>query len=74
MVLVRKIFAYFDPDTMRVTSTGMISVMASREIEPILPENTIDLTDVPELFEAVRENPKRYRVENGHVVLNEDEE
>lgn len=73
MPITSRLFAYFDPETLEVTSTGTLSMEARDEVAVELPLYTIDLTDDPTLFDAVREDPGRYRVENGRVVLKNEE-
>lgn len=68
LAITHRAFVYFDRDTLMITSTGVVTVEAKEEFEFDLPEYTVDLTDDPALFERVRENPGRYRVENGRVV------
>lgn len=68
MMREERLLVHFDLATAEATSTSLI-VREGRQLAPlVLPPGVIDLTDDPDLFETVRANPRRYRVENGRVV------
>lgn len=62
------LYVVYDPETFEIINAQSITRKAKVLDVLVLPENSIDLSSNPSLFESVKSDPRRYVVIDGELV------